>query len=598
MSLGTKDLHRHPVLWITAAAILLRLLLFLGRGDYVAFDEGFYLLLGRSLVTGEGYSLIGIPHITLSPLFPLLAGGLGLALGDWIWGGRVIAALASGLLILPAWAVFRRIAPRRTALIATVLIAVIPALAPFVVPFWLGADLWVGAEPLLHLFLFAGIAAWLRADEAPGGTVRTAAGWAGCGALFGLAFLARPEAVIAWGILGLVALAIAVKRRSLHRLVGAVLMGLGFLAVASPYWFHVHEVTGRWALTGRGVAAPAAAVEGLTGGGGGRVGPAAVIESMLWSDGKAYERYLYGLDRSGLRLQSDYWGVYPEPEPRPHDAQAARAAAPASAPAADPPPGSAAGAAEAAPERPPLLRLYARSLGTIFPLLLWPFVILGAAQPRGRAVLRRELPVAATLLGTSLAIVLFVAADPRTQLFLVPLLALYAARGFSLLEQEVQGRVGVAPLRPGFVELMLATVAVVWLLAIDARRLYLSIELGSPHHIVGAQNRAVAEDMDSLFPDRRGPVMSWHPALAVFADRDWRPLPHDAVPRIVRYAAASGAEIIVLSAYYPPDLGVERLNTRYLLLPVPDAREPVRSWGLQLLRGDSIRAVGQLTPES
>ena len=36
----------HPVVWLTAGACALRLLAFLGRGDYVAFDEGWYLLLG------------------------------------------------------------------------------------------------------------------------------------------------------------------------------------------------------------------------------------------------------------------------------------------------------------------------------------------------------------------------------------------------------------------------------------------------------------------------------------------------------------------------------------------------------------------------
>lgn len=587
---------RNRVLALGAGAVLLRLLLFLGRGDYVAFDEGFYLLLGRSLVTGDGFSLIGTPHVTLSPLFPLLAGAAGALLDSWLWGGRVVAALASGLLVLPAWAVFRRLAPPRTAFVAVSLVAVLPSLAPFVVPFWIGADLWVGAEPLLHLLLYAGVALWLAADER-GGPWR----WAAAGALLGLAFLARPEAVVVWGLLGLVTLGLAAAERSARRLSGALLMAVGFALVCTPYWVYIHDATGRWSLTGRGVAPAQAAAQRVRESGQG-TGAAGTIERMLWADDRSYERYLYGLDPSGLRMQSAYWGVAPDTAAAPTGTEPGTGDTPGAAPPAREPPPDRAGQGDptAASDddrgQPSMAGLYIRSLGRILPLLLWPFVILGAAQPRSRTVLRRELPIAAALVGTSLAIAFLIAADPRTQLFLVPLLAFYAARGFSLVEDEVQRRAGAGALRAGFIELMLAAVAVVWLLGIDGRRLYLSLVLGSPHHVVAEQNRQVAEELETLVPGRAGPVMSWHPALAVFADRDWRPLPHADLPAIIRYAGASGADVIVLSAYYPPDLKVESLNTRYLVMSVPPGAVQRQPWNLRFEQADSIRAAGVIEP--
>ncbi|MFO7894463.1 MAG: hypothetical protein R6U63_12075 [Longimicrobiales bacterium] len=625
-----------PVLLIAAGAVLLRLLLLLGRGDYLAFDEGWYLLLARSLFTGDGYSLVGFPHTALSPLFPVLAGAAGAVLDSWVWGGRLVAAVASGLVVLPAWAVFRRLAPERTALVAAALVAVLPSLAPFVVPFWIGADLWVGAEPLLHLFLYTGVALWLRADEGDDGV---AAGdrppadsgaepgvvsgsllgspivwWLGAGAVFGLAFLARPEAIITWGLLGLVALGLAVVARSPRRLYGAALMGVGFLLLASPYWLYIHDVSGQWSLTGRGVSL-AAVTAGP--GAGARPGAARTIERMLWEDDEAYRDRLYGLDDSGLRLRSDYWGVQPDrpeqtdrPEPgrepplqegrEPH-VRKGDTAAPQGGPGAGThsagtaaAPGAARGSTDA--DSPSALRLYVRSMGQILPLLLWLFVVLGAAQPRSRAVLRRELPVTLSLVGTSVAIAAVVAVDPRTQIFLVPLLALYAARGFSLVEAIVRDRWPEAPLRPGFMELLLAGTALVWLLGIDARRLYLSLSLGSPHHIVAEQNRAVAGELDALLEGDDGPVASWHPAIAVYADRDWRVLPYADLPAIVRYLDDADADAMVLSAYYPPDLGVENLNTRYLVLPVPETDGERRPWRLELIRGDTIRALGGLEP--
>lgn len=602
---------RH-VLLLAAGAVALRLLLLLGRGDYLAFDEGWYLLLARSLFTGDGYSLIGTPHVALSPLFPLLAGAAGAALDSWVWGGRIVAAAASGLVVIPAWALFQRLATRRTAFIGAILVAVLPSLAPFTVPFWIGADLWVGAEPLLHLFLYAGVALWLNADEDD----RSFA-WLASGAVFGLAFLSRPEAIITWGLLGLVALGLAAIARAPRRLVGAVLMALGFLMVAAPYWLYIHDVSGQWSVTGRGVGLPTVSTAARPA----RSSAARTIERMLWEDDEAYRDRLYGLDDTGLRLRSDYWGVAERQQAAPSTARGqsgadgAGAGTPGAETAGERPsveadasgatPGAGTGpdaptrtgqAAARPDDAPSPLILYVRSMGRILPLLLWLFVVLGAIGPRAPGILRRELPVAGALVGTSVAIAAVVAVDPRTQLFLAPLLALYAARGFSFVEDVVQQRFPDAGLRPGFVRLLLTGTAVVWMLAINGRRLYLSLSVGSPHHVVAAQNRDVAEELDSLLGAESGPLASWHPAIAVYADRDWRVLPYADLPVIVRYLDGVGARALVLSAYYPPDLGVEDLDTRYLILPVPETGGELRSWQLRLLQRDTIRAVGRLEP--
>ena len=583
-ALGRSGSSRQAVVTIAVGAVLLRLLLLLGRGDYLAFDEGWYLLLARSIYTGEGYSLVGMPHVTLSPLFPILAGALGWLIDSWLWGGRIVAAVASGLVVLPAWSIFRRLATGGSALVAAALVAVLPSMAPFVVPFWIGADLWVGAEPLLHLFLYTGVAFWLRAQA--GGRLWS---WGAAGAAFALAFVARPEAIITWGLLGLVSLAIAMSRRSPRTVAGAALMGATLVVVAAPYWVYNHTITGEWTLTGRAVAPVATATRAV--GPLERGGPASGIEGMLWADDDAYERYLYGLDHTRLRLQSDYWG-FPGDSAMPQPVESGEAV--------PPPPGS---SPDRATDRPSTFALYVRALGIILPLLLWPFVILGLAQPRPRSVLRRELPVTLSLVGTSLAIAFLVAVDPRTQLFLVPLLSLYAARGFSVVEQEVQKRTHGRGLRPGFVETGLAVIAVVWLLGINAQRLYRSVVLGSPHHIVAEQNRLVAEGLDRVLEGEEGPVASWHPAIAVFADRDWRVLPYADLPAVARYTTAAGAKAVVLSAYYPPDVGVENLDTRYLVLKLPASataeavveRAPER-WNLQIEERDSIIATGSLTP--
>src|SRR5690606_41398092 len=124
-------------------------------------------------------------------------GALGTLIGDIVWGGPIVAALTAGLLVWPCWYLFRRIAGARIATLASLFIVVWPALAPFAAPFWIGWDLWVGAEPVLHLFLFSGLALALRARDRNSMLPSVLAGVA-----FALAYLARPAASIVFGIVG------------------------------------------------------------------------------------------------------------------------------------------------------------------------------------------------------------------------------------------------------------------------------------------------------------------------------------------------------------------------------------------------------------
>jgi hypothetical protein len=330
-----------PVAWIAAGAVLLRIALLFGRGHYVAFDEGWYLLLGRSLWSGEGYALSGLRHVALSPLFPILSGGLGVLMGDSVWAGRLVAAVAAGLVTVPCWFLFHRLGGARAALVGAVFVALLPSLAPFVAPYWIGWDLWVGAEPLLHLLLFSGLALLVHAWEE-----RSLVSATGCGVAFALAYLARPEAVGAFGAAGTVALVLAIvpwargragrgtapltspgtsagprpsvpaqedaarvaRTRWASRPWCFAACALAFVAVSAPYWLYLHDALGRWAVTGRWVSvAPSSRAQARV-----QATGANRIEDMLWrGDDAAYVRSLYALDASGTRLANGYWGVQP-----------------------------------------------------------------------------------------------------------------------------------------------------------------------------------------------------------------------------------------------------------------------------------------------
>lgn len=588
--------HAHPLWWLAGGAISLRMLLFLGRGDYLAFDEGWYLLLGRNLMTGDGFTLTGLRHIALSPLFPILAGATDLIVGNAIWAGRLVAAVTGGLLVVPCWFMFSRMGGRRTATIACILVAVMPSLAPFVVPFWIGWDLWVGAEPLLHLLLYTGIALALR-----GLALSRAVAWGAAGLAFGLAYLARPEAVITFGLIAVgLAAAFVISRRIQHASALLTFM-FAFALVATPYWLYLHEITGRWTITGRDVAVvpslPGPATDGTP-----RAGRP--VENMLWVDDDAYAHRLYALAPGGEGLADPYWGIPVDGQAAVPSSDRAQVAPPVptdSPPVStdSPPVGEQEAGAddtESSPQSetaPGTLTLYVRALGVIVPPYFWPLLLIGVLARR-TGELRDEMSAALPLLATSMAIATVVAVDPRTQLLIVPLAAFYVSRGIRitgvLLERLLRKRGAV---RRGFATGGLVLVIVAALVGTNVRRLYLSLRFGSPHHLVGTANRQVGEALRRTVPEGE-PIMSWHPAIALYARRDWRVLPFATFDRVVTYASSSASEFVVLSSYYPSPLALDQLPHEYLVLHVPRAAAGVSGWQLRLMPASGPYSYGEL----
>jgi 4-amino-4-deoxy-L-arabinose transferase-like glycosyltransferase len=594
MSYGALT-ERRLVILLTAAAVALRFLMFMGRGDYVAFDEGWYLLLGRNLMNGAGFSLAGLRHATLSPLFPLLAGAVDVVLGHAIWSGRIVAALAAALLVVPCYSIFRRLAGRRTATLACVIVMALPALAPFVVPYWIGRDLWVGAEPLLHLFLFSGVALVLR-----GRHTGRALDYAGAGVSFSLAYLARPEAIVTLGVVGLILGGLALFERRPRRLVHAAVLGLAFGLVSAPYWIYLHDVLGRWAVTGRGIVVTRMETQqpprpGSARAGGEEAGPTEAIEQMLWrGDATRYVQRLYALDATGLRLASDYWGV--------QQSAAASAQPTAPAPPAAPvdPAAAPARTAEAAPagEAPASrFRLYGRALSWILPWYTLPLLLIGvlSLRTRRRGLASDELLFVVPVAFTAMAIAALVAIDPRTQLILLPVAAFYLARGLRAASVWLAGRFRHSGMSRRFAALALSGAMAALLFGTQAQWLYLSLSVGSPHHMAGASNREVG----ALLQRRAAPaasVMSWHPAIALYARRDWRVLPHASFDNIVRYAGVVGTSHVVLSRYYPGPPISDELSSQHVLLHVPATPEGTH-WHLRVDRGEGSFVFAELVAE-
>jgi 4-amino-4-deoxy-L-arabinose transferase-like glycosyltransferase len=567
---------RRSLWWIALAALALRLVLVVARGDYIVYDEGYYLLLARSLRAGQGFTLNGLPHVALSPLQPVLVAVLSAAGIPDLWASRLLAAACGALLVFPITALARLAGGERAALPAAVLVGVSPALMSFV-PFFPGQswNLYFGSEPLFLLLAFGAVAAAVRAEDGGWGW------WATAGVLAAGSYLTRAEGAVLGPALFLVLAVRVGTRRRPHGWPRLALAVCAAAVVAAPYLWYLRSTLGRWALSGR----VQAAETGGSGATGSAVGNARaggeVLDAFVWQgQPEAFLRALYGLDRSGTGMASQYWGVHRETA-----AAGMSAAAPDSALAGAPPPP---GAAAVAPEAPATARrgtldVWRRGLGAVVPWWLGVLAIAGL-MAGGRQALVWLFPLAVSALLPS--VLTYV--EPRSLLPLAPLAALYAAAALVRLEARLPSRwrsLGL-PTLTGVVSLALVAPA--------ARELVRAWPQTAPLQQVSVARRVVGEYLGSHLPPNAA-VMSWHPAIAIWARRPWRVLPFDSFQRIARYARGQGVAAIVFSRFEPSPLR-EPPRPFTVILPGAVAADTGARIEVQPVDETPLLFVGRLAP--
>ncbi|HEX9732206.1 MAG TPA: glycosyltransferase family 39 protein [Thermoanaerobaculia bacterium] len=237
----TPDPRRRLALLVAVAAAVRALLLLLPR--QIRWDEPAYLLIGRSLWSGGGFTLTGAPEVHYPPLFPALFGGTWKLVGSPEAATNLWLVVAGALLVLPVHALAARAFDRRVAFGAALLVAVFPGLTTSVL-YWGSMT-----EPVFVLLLYW--AAWLVLRGVEAGDWRRPAA---AGAVLALAYLGRPEAV-GWAV-SLAAAAVAVralagKLRSWRTAAILAALGLSFALFAVPYVLYLHRETGLWMLSGK-----------------------------------------------------------------------------------------------------------------------------------------------------------------------------------------------------------------------------------------------------------------------------------------------------------------------------------------------------------
>ncbi len=520
--------YRRSLAALVAGGFAARLVLLLLRGDYLVYDEAYYLLLARALREGHGYQLNGLAHVALSPLQPVLVAALSMLGFPDLFASRLLGAACGAVLPVPVAALGTRVAGPRAGLLAAALVAFAPALMSFT-PFFPGSgwNLYFGSEPLFLLLAFGATAAAARAAD--GGTMKW---WALAGAACGLAFLCRAEGLLVAPLVMAVAAArLAFARAGRSAWKGWLLAAALGVALATPYLWYLRASLGRWALSGRvqmrGAAQPVMPTASQRGG--------AVLEQFVWGGNEdAFRAELYRLAPDGRRMQSQYWGL-----PRLDSAPAPAPPTPPVAVAPGPPPAAAA---------PAVSRVTALRLG-LAAVMPWWLVGLGVA---GLAVSwRRGLELAwlvpAVLTAALPAALVYV--EPRSLLMLMPLAAMGAGALWSASLDAAAGR------GPRAIRTLNAAAALLVALAARpaARDGWNARRHDTPLQQLAAAHRAVGTHLGQRLPPDAA-VMSWHPAIAVWARRDWRVLPWEPLDRILGYARSERVHAVVLSRFQPSPL--------------------------------------------
>ncbi|MBC7263147.1 MAG: glycosyltransferase family 39 protein [Chloroflexi bacterium] len=231
--------ERFTIALLILIAFLARLALL--QVDRVVWgDEPFYLWLGRNWITGQGYSFTGHPDVHHTPGYPFLTGIIYPLTHNMELSSDLCYLVFGSLLPLPIYLITRRIyGPPAT--FAGLLAALYPALT--------GAILRWGTltEAPYYTLVYSGLYACLVALE----DERRWA-YALAGALFGAAYLVRPEAIGYIVVLFLFLSAMKLfSRRLFHRpvLAGLVLFAASAALFVLPYAAYTAYHTGHWMIT-------------------------------------------------------------------------------------------------------------------------------------------------------------------------------------------------------------------------------------------------------------------------------------------------------------------------------------------------------------
>jgi len=234
-ALGHHSSSRERLLLVAlvAGALGIRLIWLAAHHGPLGTESTYYARLGENLAAGRGW--LGMREQGLQlfypPLYPLLIAAATWVVHSGVIAGRVVSLLLGSLLVIPVWALARRMAGPRIACIAAVLAVIHPLL--------IATSTAVLSDTAYLCFAACGWVWGLRMIETDGWPWPILAGVSG-----GLAYLTRPEGLV-FPVLLLALLAAGFVRGRIPLARRAALALGAFAATGAPYVIWLFTLTGQ-----------------------------------------------------------------------------------------------------------------------------------------------------------------------------------------------------------------------------------------------------------------------------------------------------------------------------------------------------------------
>jgi len=223
--------------------IALVIRIFFLRFEYaIGWDEVNYVKLGAS---GAIHGFNHVLHPYWSPLYPLTVALFGKIIPDYELAGRLVSVLFGTLLIVPIYLFTVKYFSKKAAWFCSLLYAFFPMMIESSVS---------ALTESLYIFMaitgvILGFVTLLKKSIGLALIV---------GGLFSLAYLTRPEGIgfliVFVGVTACVTIFQIIKNHD-FRLVFIVFSGIiSFIIISSPYFYYLHDVTGRWTVSSKGAA--------------------------------------------------------------------------------------------------------------------------------------------------------------------------------------------------------------------------------------------------------------------------------------------------------------------------------------------------------
>jgi len=489
------------ILALSILAFIFKLFLLSQRALYIDPDEGYYLILARNLVHGNGYGFNGLPNIIFPPFLPLAIAFIYILLHNLQLSLSIITALSGTLLGVMVYLIARKKVSRLAsfgcfllAIFSRELNAFLPASLRYTEVLYRGSD-------ILNCFLIlASVYFIITLVEKDTYLPAALAGLA-----LALAYLTRPEGVILF--VGFLSLLVLLKSFSLivlswKRLICFLLV---FVVLALPYILYLTTVTGQWTLSGKISASQRYRASLLE-----------IIQKENW---EPFNSAHYSLNSAATEMNDLYFGYH-----RDSDEVQDIAAAPIDIRIWS------------------NLRLYWIIPKTLVPLQLLPFFLLGLSSGLYNLIKKRSCLdlLLLILLPYSLMIEALSYPIPRHHLFLVPVIILYGGQGALLFSSWASRKNEVTNRK-----LLFLVFAILFVLAVNDHLIYASKNL--LNYPLFITSRKIEVSVARLLKEARAEVvMSPHPNLAVWASSDWQVLPRASLPAQLEFGKNKNVDYAIL----------------------------------------------------